>query len=447
LENRQQRWTLAIFGALLCCAVAAFLSDNPAFALAPDYLLLAFFATRLYYSERLAFFDVFLRGGAYFSAGAVLLGLLLLAVPTWRNVLGRDWNRVWLAALTLMPIWLIGPFLYRHLSIWIDRRALNRRYSRIDAERVFTQAVQAAGTEEQLRDDAIQSLEVIFNCRVEADFDREAGNAKPGDLLAAIRPTGFVRLQARDNQAPFLSDDRSLLQALTAMLGILLQDVRFRLLRQHQLIREQELLALASRAELRALRAQINPHFLFNALNAVAGCIRTRPEVADDTLAQLAEVFRYTLSRSHNEWVRLAEEFDFVRSYLAVEQVRFGDRLQTTVTGDSAAADASIPAMIIQPLVENAIQHGTSRVIGNAKVAIDITLHGGVLRIEVSDNGPGFPAGFTLTDARSGHGLRNVAERLQGYYGDGGVLRWQNSAMGAIVTIEISTEMLRQCAS
>jgi sensor histidine kinase YesM len=103
--------------------------------------------------------------------------------------------------------------------------------------------------------------------------------------------------------------------------------------------------------------------------------------------------------------------------------------------------------MIIQPLVENAIQHGTSRVIGNAKVAIDITLHGGVLRIEVSDNGPGFPAGFTLTDARSGHGLRNVAERLQGYYGDGGVLRWQNSAMGAIVTIEISTEMLRQCAS
>jgi LytS/YehU family sensor histidine kinase len=338
---------------------------------------------------------------------------------------------------------------YRGLSRWIDRRALHRRYSRADAEKVFTQAVQTAGAEEQLRDRAIRALEDIFNCRVDIDFDGAPGSMEPGDLCAAIPPAGSIHLHARDNQSAFLSDERSLLQAAAATLGILVQSVRFRRLRQDQLIREQELLALASRAEVRALRAQINPHFLFNALNAVAGCIRARPEVADDTLAQLASVFRYTLSHSSEEWVRLAEEVDFIRSYIAVEQARFGDRLQSAIRGEADAATVSIPAMIVQPLVENAIRHGTSQVMGIGEIAIDIALSAGALRISVADNGPGFPAGFTLTDSSAVHGLRNVADRLHGYYGDSGALRWQNSNMGtgAIVTIEISMETVRQCAS
>jgi LytS/YehU family sensor histidine kinase len=105
--------------------------------------------------------------------------------------------------------------------------------------------------------------------------------------------------------------------------------------------------------------------------------------------------------------------------------------------------------MIVQPLVENAIKHGTSQITGIGQIAIDIVLSAAGLRISVSDNGPGFPSGFTLTGSGAGHGLRNVADRLRGYYGDGGTLQWQNSSVGpsTIVTIEIPRERLPQCAS
>src|SRR6185369_16453937 len=128
---------------------------------------------------------------------------------------------------------------------------------------------------------------------------------------------GQVTLQARADSIPFLSDDRRLLQSLTRTLGVVLENVRFR-------EREQELRWLASRAELKALRAQINPHFLFNALNAIAGLIPGQPALADETVQQLSEVFRYTLRKSEKEWVALEEEVEFVSAYLQVEKARFG---------------------------------------------------------------------------------------------------------------------------
>ena len=124
---------------------------------------------------------------------------------------------------------------------------------------------------------------------------------------------------------------------------------------------------LASRAELKALRAQINPHFLFNALNAIAGLIHTRPELAEETVEQLAEVFRYTLRKSEKEWVRLDEELEFVAAYLRVEEARFGERLRGGGVGGCRRRGDAVPAMSIQPLVENAIKHGTSTVEGPGK--------------------------------------------------------------------------------
>ena len=99
-QERRRRWTLAIFGALLGCAADLCSATIRCLTWCPTTTL-AFFATWLYYAEQLAFFDVFLRGGAYFAAGAVLLALLLVSLPASRDALGHDWNRVWLAALTL----------------------------------------------------------------------------------------------------------------------------------------------------------------------------------------------------------------------------------------------------------------------------------------------------------------------------------------------------------
>jgi two-component system, LytTR family, sensor kinase len=209
-----------------------------------------------------------------------------------------------------------------------------------------------------------------------------------------------------------------------------LDNVRFR-------DREQELRLLASRAELKALRAQINPHFLFNTLSVIAGLIHSQPELADETIEHLAQVFRYTLRTSDNEWASLAEEVDFVAAYLRIEQARFGERLNVQFEVDPAAAHIPIPAMSIQPLIENAIKHGLSAREGPGMVRLRARLDGEFLTVEVFDSGPGFPPGYSMEERGDSHGLRNVAQRLRGYYGDSARLFWESGGSGTRVVFTL----------
>jgi LytS/YehU family sensor histidine kinase len=218
---------------------------------------------------------------------------------------------------------------------------------------------------------------------------------------------------------------------------MVLENVRYRADRLKQEQREQMLRWLASRAELKALRAQINPHFLFNALSVIAGLVHYRPELADATIEQLAQVFRYTLSKSENEWAPLAEEVDFVMAYLRVEQARFGDRLRVELDVQPAAARVPIPAMSIQPLIENAIRHGISALEGPGTVGLRAAVNGQCVSVEVFDSGPGFPPGFRLDQNGDNHGLRNVADRLCGYYGDAARLSWDSGRDGTHVVMTI----------
>jgi two-component system LytT family sensor kinase len=288
--------------------------------------------------------------------------------------------------------------------------------------------VQVAATEDDLRARATASVQDIFQAPARLWFDPrdacDAGGLACGNPVELIAPLGespapgSVRIQPRPDGMPFLSDDRRLLHSLARTLGVVLENVRFR-------EREQELRWLASRAELKALRAQMNPHFLFNALNAIAGLIEEQPRLADETIEQLAHVLRYALRRSENEWVRLDEEIEFVAAYLRVEQARFGERLSVEFGVDRAAAGVPVPAMTIQPLVENAIKHGVSALEGMGTIGVRAVLKGELLCVEVSDNGPGFPRGFSIGEG--GQGLRNIVERIAGYYGDCAQLRWESA--------------------
>ena len=228
-----------------------------------------------------------------------------------------------------------------------------------------------------------------------------------------------MRLGHRPAGTPFFSEDRSLLSSLADVFGYMLENVRLQEREQTQERRAKELSLHASRSDLKALRAQINPHFLFNALNAIAGLIHKDPSHADRTVEQLAEVFRYTLRRSEREWTPLEEEIEFMKAYLEVEQARFGQRLQCRVTLDDAVKSAIVPTMMVQTLVENAVKHGVAAVRGAGRVEVDAHLEGDRLRIQVADNGPGFrddqPAAPT---SDSGYGLKNIRERLRGYFGD-----------------------------
>jgi two-component system sensor histidine kinase AlgZ len=175
--------------------------------------------------------------------------------------------------------------------------------------------------------------------------------------------------------------------------------------------------AAALRAELGALRAQVNPHFLFNALNSIAALVRTRPAEAEAVTEHLADLFRYSLRASEQPSVTLAEEVASVETYLAIERARFRDRLQATVAVPEASLGLRVPSLILQPLVENAVKHGVSRVEGPCEVRVEVLATGGALVLRVTDTGPGFDEADAEVVLGRGVGLRNVRDRLRAHFG------------------------------
>ena len=166
-----------------------------------------------------------------------------------------------------------------------------------------------------------------------------------------------------------------------------------------------------AQAELRALRAQIHPHFLFNTLNSIAALIAENPRAAEETTTRLAEVFRYTLKASGQEHASLADELEFLRSYLAIERVRFGDRLRVEESVEPGLESVPVPSLLLQPLVENAVRHGVASRPAGGTVRIAARRDGDRLVIEVADDGPGFDGDRPASGA--GFGLHSVRERLR----------------------------------
>ena len=187
---------------------------------------------------------------------------------------------------------------------------------------------------------------------------------------------------------------------------------------QQRLSRERELRAARlqtelARAQVESLKMQIHPHFLFNTLNAIAGLMREDVELADTMLAQLSELLRGTLQTEGVQEVPLSEELRLLRAYLAIQQTRFGNRLQVAIDVPDGCLQRLVPTLILQPLVENAIRHGFSATPGPGCIAIRVSAEPGRLRIDVTDEGPGPPQPL-----REGYGLRNTRSRLQALYGD-----------------------------
>jgi signal transduction histidine kinase len=439
-ERRHRQWARALLALSAACAAGSLAGAGGYLDLLPDYLILAFFCVTLYYRERLVFFDLLVKRGVCFAMAVLGLSSFFLLERRLDERLRLAWGTPWVIALVLTPFFLAAPWIYERVGRAVDRRWLKRRYSQAEAERRFTHAIQAASNEEELRAHAESSLKDIFQADVEVEFGGAA--EVPGlGLTAAMeqqgKPSGWIRLWERSDSIPFLSDDRRLLQSAARTLSVVLENVRFRQEQLRQREREEHLSHLAARSELRALRAQINPHFLFNALNAIAGLIPVQPQLAEETVEQLAEVFRYALRKSEKEWVRLDEEVEFVMSCLRVEQARFGERLTVHVAIESSLGAIPVPAMSIQPLVENAIKHGTSLAEDRGRLEVEAALDGGKLRVEVVDNGPGFPCGFSLGDDTAGYGLRNIADRLRGYYGNTAELNWERRDGNTRVTLLI----------
>lgn len=184
----------------------------------------------------------------------------------------------------------------------------------------------------------------------------------------------------------------------------------------HLETRSARLEAQLARTELQILRSQLDPHFLFNALHVISELVHVDPSRADRMVARLGDLLRMSGALARSGDVRLRDELAFVNAYLEIQQARFGSRLRVVRDVDAATLDAAVPSLLVQPLVENAIRHGTSRRATGGQLEIVTRRVGSSLVIEVLDDGPGLPAD-QLPD--EGIGIGHTRARLAHLYGDG----------------------------
>ena len=235
-------------------------------------------------------------------------------------------------------------------------------------------------------------------------------------------PAAYFLLGRRRGGRRYLSEDLAAL----ARLGRVAEE-------QLERNRRVEARRLMAQAELRALHAQINPHFLFNALNTLYGVIPKTAGAARRLVLNLADVFRYCL-QSQRTLVSLEEELKIVKAYLEIEQERLGGRLQTELDVPPEALTAAIPALSIQPLVENAVKHGIAPNPAGGRVRLTVCRAGPCWRITVEDTGAG---GRHSESAHGGLALENVNRRLQLCYGSAAAVQLEKSGKGAVAWFEI----------
>jgi two-component system, LytTR family, sensor kinase len=204
-------------------------------------------------------------------------------------------------------------------------------------------------------------------------------------------------------------------------------------------LRASELQSQLVQAQLGVLKMQLQPHFLFNTLNAIMVLVRQqKSKDAEQTLAHLSDLLRCVLEDVEAQEVPLRRELEYLQLYLSIEQVRFQDRLRVEISSDPAILDAALPQMVLQPVVENAIRHGVGKSAAAGRIKIRAVRSNDTLELRVQDDGPGFSSEGPIGKHSTGIGLTNTRARLKQLYGEEARLTTGNGEPGgAVVTITI----------
>jgi two-component system LytT family sensor kinase len=202
-------------------------------------------------------------------------------------------------------------------------------------------------------------------------------------------------------------------------------------------VRTVELEHLLSEARLDMLRAKLHPHFLFNTLNTISAHVEREPRTARRLLEQLGELLRLSLTHADDQEIPLAQEIAFIERYLELQKARLEDRLEAVLQVEADVLDALVPTFILQPLVENAIRHGTAQRVEQGLVQVKAWRTNGQLHLSVEDDGPGLPPGWD-PDVSEGIGISNTRERLRRLYGVREQIFEISSDVGKGVRVDLS---------
>ena len=308
---------------------------------------------------------------------------------------------------------------------WLDRMWFGREFTPVEAVKHVLAAMQPATDEASLIAATEARLTEIFGAQDHRAARRLSRPIEPACEIEVTMPTP-VPGEPRAHRGPAASparaaasEDLELLRSLGGVFGFMLENVRLQRKRQEQEQVAQELRLQTSRSELKALRAQINPHFLFNALNAIASLIHTDPARADAAVEQLAEVFRYTLRRSESEWAPLDQELAFARAYLDVEQARFGQRLTFSIDADPCRRRRRCRRCCCRRWSRTPSSTASRRCAGPAASTYRAH-HRRSGHARGARHGPARRNAPRRSQPREGEGfgLRSVRDRLHGHFGD-----------------------------
>jgi two-component system, LytTR family, sensor kinase len=372
----------------------------------------------LYQEYRFALADLFLK------RALTLIAIVAVAFAGYSLVTTLPSGP--LAAGVLMSLWvgtsLVSPWLHRRIVRFVDQTLLGR-VDYAELRITISQALQAHTAVEGVLDAACTQLARALNAR--QVWWLEDTGASAGDRSVTSQagvpttdlPRYVVRIGDLTGGRRLLSDDVALVDSVLGFAARRIDQIRLSNERYEVQLREEEMLKLTAEAELKALRAQVNPHFLFNALTTIGYLIETAPPRALNTLMQLTALLRGVL-RSEGEFTTLGRELELVEHYLKIEHERFEERLRVRVDVPQALRRHRIPTLVLQPLVENAIKHGVapSKSGGDVEVTARIIAQD-QLHLEVRNTGAPLHAA-TERNAGDHVGVENVRRRLSGHYGD-----------------------------
>lgn len=359
----------------------------------------------------------------------------------------------------IVSLWVASALTYprlRALSSWFVDSVILRRpdYASLRAE--LGTAILRHGDEVALLDDVCERLKPALSAETitwsipDGDANvRTVGWTSPGgarlEIPVAEHPHFVVDVRHLSGGRRLLSDDHAFLASVAHLIGRRIDAIRITRERYESELREQEMATLATEAELRALRAQINPHFLFNALTTIGYLIQTAPDRALDTLMRLTTLLRGVL-RSEGEFTTLGRELDLIGSYLDIERARFEERLRVQIRVPDALRHLRVPTLLLQPIVENAVKHGIAPERRGGDLLVDARLEEASsgnprLVVTVQDSGAGATDAELQHGRAHGVGLRNIERRLTVQYGASADLSVRSTpGVGTTVVLRIPAE-------